>query len=134
MAFVLLGGAERVVEGGRGEGGWWMCKVSDFLLKYSIIFLFLSFFFRLVLDAILEGGGGRVRVVVVAGCDDGGDLPMQLGVVVGRSSEDCGGGDKLSMQLVVSEGRGSEGFLLLAVLLDVLMLVLEGGAVVRVGG
>ena len=132
MAFVLLGGAERVVEGGRGEGGWWMCKVSDFLLKYSIIFLFLSFFFRLVLDAILEGGGGRVRVVVVAGCDDGGDLPMQLGVVVGRSSEDCGG--KLSMQLVVSEGRGSEGFLLLAVLLDVLMLVLEGGAVVRVGG
>ena len=114
-----------------------MCKVSDFLLKYSIIFLFLSFFFRLVLDAILvflEGGGGCVRVVVVAGCDDGGDLPMQLAVGVGRSSEDCGDGDKLSMQLVVSERRGSEGFLLLAVLLDVLMLVLEGGAVVRVGG
>ena len=95
MASVLLGvkgllcrDTVRVVGGGREY------IVSDFLLKNSIIFLFLLFFFRFELDflLVLMGGGGGVRVVVEAGRGDDGDLPMQL---------------------VVSEGRGSEGFLLL---------------------
>ena len=95
VASVLLGvegllcrDTVRVVGGGREY------IVSDFLLKNSIIFLFLLFFFRFELDflLVLMGGGGGVRVVVEAGRGDDGDLPMQL---------------------VVSEGRGSEGFLLL---------------------
>ena len=90
MAFVLLGVEEWLCRDTvRVVGGGWVFIVSDFLLKNSIIFLFLLFFFRFELDflLVLVGGGGGVSVLLEAGRGDEGDLPRQLVVIEGRSSE-----------------------------------------------